>query len=667
MEEMKRTKRVTETTAAAKADIIKNSVQGLSNQPALSAAEMKKKFVDPIVNGDGKPSAISESDRIAREAEAAIEEVLTIARAAIGVIEKAAEDNKKAIGNTNTALGLKQDKTDASLKTTAKTVPGAINELKQKTDNDLSKVTRNGQFVSLFKADELLKEANQYTDKALAKSEVTKIVTSLPAVGIENVLYLLVTGSDNVFSKYIWTHVTTETGTALGWKLLGEVKIEGDLSRYVEKIEYDKNTKGVEGSDGTYVGLLYGVKYNGQQLPFPVTTQAHEYTIPIRNHNGNFYVKSVELDYECTNKKFVVALVSTKFDKTGGIISGDVAVQGNMSVTGTTTTKDTETVYVKENVIVANSDGIDLIEEAGFAIKTSTTAAYGILYDPVGNGVKIGLGYFDENGKFIYEEGEAQFLATREDSMTDGNIPKWDAARNMFVDSGKHADEVIYELTDEDKEEIATLVAIKIKEENVIGIPDENMNILLSGILANGTYTLRYINEDGTLSDPVTMVVGSAEPDEPDTPTYVNQIPISTDESGNLFIGDSGEAGYKTGYRLSLSGGGETVTDGYECTGFIPITQNDVIRIKDIDISEENATNIICYDINKQPIAVNELNYGTTLYGLFVTYGTESNDVYTSKLSNVPFLTNLENVAYIRIGSQSITADSILTINEEIV
>lgn len=44
---------------------------------------------------------------------------------------------------------------------------------------------------------------------------------------------------------------------------------------------------------------------------------------------------------------------------------------------------------------------------------------------------------------------------------------------------------------------------------DVTGVVDEANNILLSGNLASGTYTMRYENEDGTLSDPVTMVVGA--------------------------------------------------------------------------------------------------------------------------------------------------------------
>lgn len=112
MDEVKieRKKHVLETSEKTKADIVKNSVQGLGNQPILSAAEMKKQFVKPVVNGDGKPSAIGEVDRVAKEAEAAIEEVLSIAYGAIDAIlshvtkyDAAISGNSQSIENLRAA------------------------------------------------------------------------------------------------------------------------------------------------------------------------------------------------------------------------------------------------------------------------------------------------------------------------------------------------------------------------------------------------------------------------------------------------------------------------------------------------------------------------------------------------------------------------------------
>ena len=150
-------------------------------------------------------------------------------------------------------------------------------------------------------------------------------------------------------------------------------------------------------------------------------------------------------------------------------------------------------------------------------------------------------------------------------------------------------------------------------------------------------------------------------------PAYTNQIPISTDASGNLFVGTNGEKGYKTGYRLSLSGGGESAQSGYEVTGFIPAKNNDVIRIKNIDITQENNTNIIFYNSGKTT-SVTSGNRGLSLYNLFVSNGTELNGVYTAKI-NQTLLNGLSdtNIAFIRIGSKEITDNSIITINQEIV
>ena len=143
----------------------------------------------------------------------------------------------------------------------------------------------------------------------------------------------------------------------------------------------------------------------------------------------------------------------------------------------------------------------------------------------------------------------------------------------------------------------------------------------------------------------------------------INQIPLSTDADGNLF---NGGQGWKTNTRLSLSGGGETAASNYECTGFIPVKNKDVISIKDIEVTNENLTNIICYDNNKSPYNGGASTYGIKLYTLFVENGTESNGVYTATLSGLIFSGFGANLAYIRIGSKSITNESIVTVNQEI-
>lgn len=179
---------------------------------------------------------------------------------------------------------------------------------------------------------------------------------------------------------------------------------------------------------------------------------------------------------------------------------------------------------------------------------------------------------------------------------------------------------------------------------DVIGVLDEANNILLSGNLADGTYTLKYENADGSYTEIGNLVVGDAGL------TYTNWIE---------------EAGYIANTRLSLSSGNETATTDYECTGFIPAKINDVIRVKNIDLTSDNSTNIVFYDGNKNPIICNGSYYGISLAYFFTL---EANDVYKGTITGTKYdWTAPANTAYIRLGSKSITSNSILTVNEEIV
>ena len=128
-----------------------------------------------------------------------------------------------------------------------------------------------------------------------------------------------------------------------------------------------------------------------------------------------------------------------KYDKTGGAITGDVAIQGNLTVSGTTTTEKEKQLLVEDNVIVTNANKIDLKTLlSGLAINKNENAVYGIMYDPTDDTVKFGEGTLDENNKFTFNTGEGLPIAIREDStkFTDAHLVKWDATKKCFVDAG---------------------------------------------------------------------------------------------------------------------------------------------------------------------------------------------------------------------------------------
>lgn len=98
---------------------------------------------------------------------------------------------------------------------------------------------------------------------------------------------------------------------------------------------------------------------------------------------------------------------------------------------------------------------------------------------------------------------------------------------------------------------------------DVVGVLDESNNILLSGNLADGTYTLKYENADGTYTEVGTLEVGAIQPE------IVN-------------LADPTSADWVTGSRLSVSGQGldsNGMTNTCIVTNYIPVSIGDVVSI----------------------------------------------------------------------------------------
>lgn len=155
---------------------------------------------------------------------------------------------------------------------------------------------------------------------------------------------------------------------------------------------------------------------------------------------------AIYVDDNITSEKDLLIMGDVDLATQGGktTVYGDasfnqnVTIQGNLSVSGTTTTVDTETLKVKDNIIVTNSDKKELIDLSGIAINTNATDTYGIMYNPTSKTVNLGLGKIDENGKFEYNENEGSPLAIRDnsDNFTKDHLVSWDADKKELVDGG---------------------------------------------------------------------------------------------------------------------------------------------------------------------------------------------------------------------------------------
>ena len=140
--------------------------------------------------------------------------------------------------------------------------------------------------------------------------------------------------------------------------------------------------------------------------------------------------------------------LDTKYDKTGGIISGNAIITGDLTVNGTQHINNTENLNVENAMIYSNAKGATLATNGGVGIKKNATDVYGIVYDPTSDSVKLGLGKSDTNGVFTFNANEGQPVAIRDDSvkLVNDNLVKWDGINHKLVDVGKNVDNLIDKL-----------------------------------------------------------------------------------------------------------------------------------------------------------------------------------------------------------------------------
>lgn len=170
-----------------------------------------------------------------------------------------------------------------------------------------------------------------------------------------------------------------------------------------------------------------------------------ENTIVNRGPNGTFEVSDAIYKRNPVTLGQLTTKLLDYLLKSGGIISGNLSIQGDLEVRGTTKTTEEETLNVKDSIVVTNSSGADLSSTlAGFVIRLNATDCYGIIYDASSESVKLGLGKIT-NGKFTFNSGEGNAVAVRADGslMTNGHLVKWDATALKFVDAGKSVDDFV--------------------------------------------------------------------------------------------------------------------------------------------------------------------------------------------------------------------------------
>ena len=253
-------------------------------------------------------------------------------------------ETKKAVTPKQLA-DVYQKKQDNTLNTTAKTVVGAINEVKGTADAASTKATTNA-------------------------TEITNIKNGTTAVGKANKVANPLTISDG-------TNSTTYDGSA------------------ARTLQFKPEDFSESISGGTATVALKDKGY--------------------------------------ATKTYVDTQDDKKLDKAGGIITGDLTIGGNVTVNGTTTTVNSNTLTVKDKLIeVAKDNTTTLTSPAGLIVPKYNGTDYGALVIDSDGNAKVGDVQLTAGGDINVNNSDLQTLATRT-GLQDGQLVKWDDTRKTLV------------------------------------------------------------------------------------------------------------------------------------------------------------------------------------------------------------------------------------------
>ena len=199
----------------------------------------------------------------------------------------------------------------------------------------------------------------------------------------------------------------------------------------------------------------------------------------------------------------------------------------------------------------------------------------------------------------------------------------------------------------------------------------ETVEECLEWLAENGDQSKMYLLPDGMLYAWILTEkeVGSG-------PAYTNRLPLATDTDratiyGGDYNGDGVNDGYITGYRLSSSGSVATLANAC-ATGYIPVTENAVVRIKGVTpIQASSDCYVITYDSANTKIAHKPLPKasGNTDWSTNANTNTQYKDYYNYTDGVITITLNSvfgTGFNAIRFSAGTITAETIVTVNEEI-
>lgn len=170
---------------------------------------------------------------------------------------------------------------------------------------------------------------------------------------------------------------------------------------------------------------------------FRLTAAGSQYDVPFDQEIPLIYGDGLNADVAADGKTVLVKVADNVFRKSGGTITGNVTIAGNLSVQGTTSTVDSQHLKVKDKlIIVAKDNTVKLTSPAGLlAPKYDGTHSGALVFDGDGTAY-VGDVALNSNNEINVAKSDLQPLATRK-GLVNGNLVQWDAVALTLKDSGK--------------------------------------------------------------------------------------------------------------------------------------------------------------------------------------------------------------------------------------
>ena len=221
------------------------------------------------------------------------------------------------------------------------------------------------------------------------------------------------------------------------------------------------------------------------------------------------------------------------------------------------------------------------------------------------------------------------------------------------------------------KNAIADLVVAHLVGYPVVGVVDEDNNIILHSSLGVGTYTLKYEGANGEYSDIVELAIK-----EEDLEEYTNVLPLAQEYASEApYVGTDGSKGYGNGMRLSTSSPTTTymkALTGVDITAMIPVKRGDVLRFKNCNykVTPTNTSyGSMIQGFNGQKGIISGFSVTPSNIDLRLPYVKSGDEIVEITLEPKSAWTtsNIDQVAYIMISTDGLDETSIITINQEII